>query len=212
MEEKLLNGEPIVEVEKQPILKWVNDKLSLEKCLPEPKIVPSPVKEIIPAQLKHSIPGAAPAVKDLAADFVAERGSSTIKSFSLVKEKEKSAEQPAAKKKTKQSKKKVVVNGNSSAKSSTKPAKRPYTKKTQKVVIEKKVPVPLLSKKEIAKNECCYDSCGKKWSERKNSESERWIECCKCNRWACDICANIKQLDKETVDKIKFSCKNCRNN
>ena len=73
--------------------------MSLEKCLPEPKIVPSPVKEIIPAQLKHSIPGAAPAVKDLAADFVAERGSSTIKSFSLVKEKEKSAEQPAAKKK-----------------------------------------------------------------------------------------------------------------
>ena len=127
LEEKLLNGEPIVEVEKQPILKWVNDKLSLEKCLPEPKIVPSPVKEIIPAQLKHSIPGAAPAVKDLAADFVAKRGSSTIKSFSLVKEKDqKSAEQPAAKK-TKQSKKKVVINGNSSAKSTTKPTKRPYT-------------------------------------------------------------------------------------
>ena len=101
--------------------------MSLEKCLPEPKIVPSPVKEIIPAQLKHSIPGAAPAVKDLAADFVAERGSSTIKSFSLVKEKDqKSAEQPAAKK-TKQSKKKVVINGNSSAKSTTKPTKRPYT-------------------------------------------------------------------------------------
>ena len=132
-----MNGEPIVEVEKQPILKWVNDKLSLEKCLPEPKIVPSPVKEIIPAQLKHSIPGAAPAVKDLAADFVAERGSSTIKSFSLVKEKDqKSAEQPVAKK-TKQSKKKVVINGNSSAKSTTKPTKRPYTRKTQKVVIEK---------------------------------------------------------------------------
>ena len=130
----------------------------------------------------------------------------------LVKEKDqKSAEQPAAKK-TKQSKKKVVINGNSSAKSTTKPTKRPYTRKTQKVVIEKKVPVPLVSEKEIAKNQCCYDSCGKKWSERKNSESERWIECCKCNRWACDICANIKQLDKETVDKIKFSCKNCRNN
>ena len=74
-----------------------------------------------------------------------------------------------------------MVNGNSSAKSSTKPAKRPYTRKTQKAVIEKKVPVPLVSKKEIAKNECCYESCGKKWSERKNSESERWIECCKCN-------------------------------
>ena len=105
-----------------------------------------------------------------------------------------------------------MVNGNSSAKSSTKPAKRPYTRKTQKAVIEKKVPVPLVSKKEIAKNECCYESCGKKWSERKNSESERWIECCKCNRGTCDICTNIKQLDKETVDKIKFSCENCRNN
>ena len=64
----------------------------LEKC-------PSPVKEIIPAQLKHSIPGVVPAVKDLVADFVREQGSSSIKSFSLVKEKDqKSAEQPAAKK------------------------------------------------------------------------------------------------------------------
>ena len=73
--------------------------MSLEECLPEPKIVPSPVKEIIPTQLKHSIPGTAPAVKDLVADFVVERGSGTIKSFLLVKEKDqKSAEQPAAKK------------------------------------------------------------------------------------------------------------------
>ena len=53
LEEKLLSGEPIAEVEKQPILKWANEKLSLKKCLPKPKIIPSPVKEIIPAQLKH---------------------------------------------------------------------------------------------------------------------------------------------------------------
>ena len=39
------------------------------------------------------------AVKDLAADFVAERGSSSIKNSSLVEEKDqKSAEQPTAKK------------------------------------------------------------------------------------------------------------------
>ena len=135
LEKKLLSGEPIVEIEKQLILKWVNEKnkkLLLEKCLQKPKIIPLPVKEIIPAQLKHSIPSAVPAVKNLVADFVAEEGSSSIKSFSLVKKKDqKSAEQPAAEK-AKQSKKKVVVNGNSSAKSSTKPAKRPYTRKTQK--------------------------------------------------------------------------------
>ena len=182
LEEKLLSGELIAEVEKQPILKWVNEKLSLEKYLPKPKVIPSPVKETIPAQLKHSIPSAAPTVKDLAADFVAERGSSSIKSFSLVEEKDqRSAEQPCGKK-AKQSKKKVMVYGNSSAKSSTKPPKRPYTRKTQKVVIEKKVPVPFMPKKGITKNECCYDSCGKKWSKRKNSESEWWIECSKCNR------------------------------
>ena len=40
-----------------------------------------------------------------------------------------------------------MVYGNSSGKSSTKPAKRPYTRKTQKVVIEKKVPVPFMPKK-----------------------------------------------------------------
>ena len=135
LEKKLLSGEPIVEIEKQLILKWVNEKnkkLLLEKCLQKPKIIPLPVKEIIPAQLKHSIPSAVPAVKNLVADFVAEEGSNLIKSFSLVKKKDqKSAEQPAAEK-AKQSKKKVVVNGNSSAKSSTKPAKRPYTRKTQK--------------------------------------------------------------------------------
>ena len=125
LEKKLLSREPIVQVEKQLILKCANQKLLLEKC-------PLPVKEIIPAQLKHSIPSAVPAVKNLVADFVAEEGSSSIKSFSLVKKKDqKSAEQPAAEK-AKQSKKKVVVNGNSSAKSSTKPAKRPYTRKTQK--------------------------------------------------------------------------------
>ena len=49
--------------------------------------------------IETCIPGAAPAVKDLAADFVAERGSSSIKNFSLVEEKDqKSAEQPTAKK------------------------------------------------------------------------------------------------------------------
>ena len=61
-----------------------------------------------------------------------------------------------------------MVYGNSSAKSSTKPAKRPYTRKTQKVVIEKKVPVPFMpKKKEITKSECCYDSLAKKGANRK---------------------------------------------
>ena len=98
-----------------------------------------------------------------------------------------------------------MVYGNSSAKSSTKPAKRPYTRKTQKVVIEKKVPVPLMPKTEITKNECCYDSCGKKWSKRKNSESERWIECSKCNRWACDFFLKVKIInDKHRI--VQLSC------
>ena len=57
------------------------------------------LRKKIPAQLKHSIPGAAPAVKDLEDDSVAERGSSSIKSVLPVKEKDrKSAERPAAKK------------------------------------------------------------------------------------------------------------------
>ena len=49
LEEILLSGEPIVEVEKQPIFIWVNEKLSLGKCLPKPKKIPSPAKEKIPA-------------------------------------------------------------------------------------------------------------------------------------------------------------------
>ena len=146
------------------------------------------------------------------ADFVEERRSSSIKGFSRVKEKDQKSAQPPATKKANNLKKKVVVNHKSSTKSSAKPTKRPYTQKTQKGVIKKKAPVQLVPKKEITKNEYCYVSCGKKWSELKNSESDRWIECFKCNRWARDICTNIKQLIKEIVDKIKFSCENCRNN
>ena len=81
LEEKLLSGELIAEVEKQPILKWVNEKLSLEKYLPKPKVIPSPVKETIPAQLKHSIPSAAPTVKDLAADLLRSEGLVQLKVF-----------------------------------------------------------------------------------------------------------------------------------
>ena len=99
LQEKLLSGKSIVEVQKQPILKWVDEKLSLEKCLPKPKKIPSPVKEKNTCATKHGIRGAALAVKDLVDDFVAERGSSSIKSVLPVKEKDrKSAETPAAKK------------------------------------------------------------------------------------------------------------------
>ena len=154
LEKKLLSREPIVQVEKQLILKCANQKLLLEKC-------PSPVKEIIPAQLKHSIPGAVPAVKDLVADFVREQGSSSIKSFSLVKEKDqKSAEQPAAKKLNSLKRKSQLTVTLALNLPPRLLRDLTHEKHKKTVVIEKTVSVPLMPKN-ITKNECCYDYVAK---------------------------------------------------
>lgn len=76
------------------------------------KKIPYPVKEKKPAKLKHSTPGTAQALKDLLADFVVEGGSSSIKKFLPVKEKDQKSAEPPEAKEAKQPKKKVVVNGN----------------------------------------------------------------------------------------------------
>ena len=127
------------------------------------KKIPYPVKEKKPAKLKHSTPGTAQALKDLLADFVVEGGSSSVKKFLPVKEKDLQSHQKQ--KKLNSLKRKLWLTVIFFTKTSTKPAKRPYTWVTQKKAIENKAPVPLVPKKKITKNECCFVFCGKKCRE-----------------------------------------------
>ena len=85
-EESFVKGEPLAAVENHQLQKYVSEELSLESSLPEPKPIPDEVAQRVPAQLKHSIPGAAPAVSSLVADFVVARGSSATRVLSPAKE------------------------------------------------------------------------------------------------------------------------------
>ena len=82
----VIEEKPLVEMNKQSVHKWVNEDLSLSKKLPESKYISSPVAEKLLEQLKHSIPGAAPAVKSLIADFIVEQSTSVIKNLSPLKQ------------------------------------------------------------------------------------------------------------------------------
>ena len=85
-ENLVIEGKPLVEVNKQSVHKWVNENLSLLKKLLEAKYISPPVAEKLPEQSKHSIPGAVSAVKSLIADFVVEQGTSAIKNLSPLKQ------------------------------------------------------------------------------------------------------------------------------
>ena len=81
----MLDGKTLIKVGKQSVHNWVNENLSLSKELPKVKSVPPPVVEKLLEQLKYSIPGSAPAVKNLFANFVLDQSSSD-KTLSPVKE------------------------------------------------------------------------------------------------------------------------------
>ena len=91
----VIEGKPLMEMNKQSVHKWVNENLSLSKKLPEAKYISSPLVEKLQEQLKHSIPAAAPAVKSNVTDFVVEQGTSAIKNLLLLKQ----TKEPVSKKK-----------------------------------------------------------------------------------------------------------------